>query len=120
MLPRPRSSRPGFRSVPLALAVGALSATAAVAAETAVAARSLLLPDRVFDGTTDVRAHRLGGAGRGRADRGGRAARPRSPRAPRTPRVIELPGATLLPGLIDGHAHVLLHPYDETAGTTRC
>ena len=28
--------------------------------------------------------------------------------------MIELPGATLLPGLIEGHAHVLLHPYDET------
>jgi imidazolonepropionase-like amidohydrolase len=28
-------------------------------------------------------------------------------------RIIELPGATLLPGLIDAHTHVLLHPYDE-------
>jgi imidazolonepropionase-like amidohydrolase len=28
-------------------------------------------------------------------------------------RVIDLPGATLLPGLIDAHTHVLLHPYDE-------
>jgi imidazolonepropionase-like amidohydrolase len=27
---------------------------------------------------------------------------------------IALPGATLLPGLIEGHSHVLLHPYDET------
>ena len=27
---------------------------------------------------------------------------------------IELPGMTLLPGLIDAHSHVLLHPYDET------
>jgi imidazolonepropionase-like amidohydrolase len=27
--------------------------------------------------------------------------------------VIDLPGATLLPGLIEGHSHVLLHPYDE-------
>jgi imidazolonepropionase-like amidohydrolase len=26
---------------------------------------------------------------------------------------IELPAATLLPGLIDAHTHVLLHPYDE-------
>jgi cytosine/adenosine deaminase-related metal-dependent hydrolase len=26
---------------------------------------------------------------------------------------IELPGTTLLPGLIDAHTHVLLHPYDE-------
>jgi imidazolonepropionase-like amidohydrolase len=28
-------------------------------------------------------------------------------------RSIELPGATLLPGLIDAHTHMLLHPYDE-------
>lgn len=28
--------------------------------------------------------------------------------------VILLPGQTLLPGLIDLHSHVLLHPYDET------
>jgi imidazolonepropionase-like amidohydrolase len=28
-------------------------------------------------------------------------------------KVIELPGMTLLPGLIDAHTHVLLHPYNE-------
>ena len=28
---------------------------------------------------------------------------------------IDLPGHTLLPGLIEGHSHILLHPYDETA-----
>jgi imidazolonepropionase-like amidohydrolase len=27
--------------------------------------------------------------------------------------VIELPGMTLLPGLIEAHSHVLLHPYNE-------
>src|SRR5439155_542110 len=26
----------------------------------------------------------------------------------------ELPGATLLPGLMDAHSHLFLHPYDET------
>jgi imidazolonepropionase-like amidohydrolase len=30
-------------------------------------------------------------------------------------RVIELPGATLLPGLIEAHSHVFLHPYNETS-----
>jgi imidazolonepropionase-like amidohydrolase len=30
-------------------------------------------------------------------------------------RIIALPGATLLPGLIDLHTHLLLHPYDETS-----
>ena len=38
-----------------------------------------------------------------------------APEAPPGARIIELPGATLLPGLIEGHSHVLLHPYDETA-----
>ena len=28
---------------------------------------------------------------------------------------IDLPGTTLMPGLIEGHSHVLLHPYNETA-----
>jgi imidazolonepropionase-like amidohydrolase len=28
---------------------------------------------------------------------------------------MDLSGATLLPGLIEGHSHVLLHPYDETS-----
>ena len=27
---------------------------------------------------------------------------------------IALPGTTLLPGLIEGHSHILLHPYNET------
>lgn len=34
--------------------------------------------------------------------------------APANARVIDLPGATLLPGLIDVHTHLFLHPYDET------
>ena len=29
-------------------------------------------------------------------------------------KVIELPGLTLMPGLIEAHSHVLLHPYSET------
>lgn len=30
-------------------------------------------------------------------------------------REVTLPGLTLLPGLIDAHSHLLLHPYDETS-----
>jgi len=30
-------------------------------------------------------------------------------------RIIELKGKTLLPGLIEGHSHLLLHPYDEVS-----
>ena len=29
-------------------------------------------------------------------------------------KVIELPGATLMPGLVEGHSHILLHAYNET------
>jgi imidazolonepropionase-like amidohydrolase len=32
-------------------------------------------------------------------------------------RTVQLPGTTLLPGLIEGHSHLLLHPYDETPWT---
>jgi imidazolonepropionase-like amidohydrolase len=32
---------------------------------------------------------------------------------PENARAIQLPGMTLMPGLIDLHTHVLLHPYDE-------
>src|SRR5438876_5864446 len=35
-------------------------------------------------------------------------------RAPADAKVIELPGLTLMPGLIDAHSHILLHPYSET------
>ncbi|WP_201977605.1 metal-dependent hydrolase family protein [Hymenobacter rubidus] len=32
---------------------------------------------------------------------------------PPNTRRLDLPGLTLLPGLIEGHSHLLLHPYDE-------
>jgi imidazolonepropionase-like amidohydrolase len=35
-------------------------------------------------------------------------------KAPAGAQLIELPGMTLMPGLIDAHSHVLLHPYSET------
>src|SRR5712671_5075692 len=35
-------------------------------------------------------------------------------KAPADARVIELPGLTLMPGLIEAHSHILLHPYSET------
>jgi imidazolonepropionase-like amidohydrolase len=34
--------------------------------------------------------------------------------APAGSRTIDLPGATLMPGLIEGHSHLFLHPYNET------
>jgi len=35
-------------------------------------------------------------------------------KAPADAKVIDLPGMTLMPGLIDAHSHILLHPYGET------
>src|SRR5436305_1953015 len=35
-------------------------------------------------------------------------------KVPGDAKVIDLPGMTLMPGLIDAHSHILLHPYSET------
>jgi imidazolonepropionase-like amidohydrolase len=35
--------------------------------------------------------------------------------APAGATTLDLPGQTLLPGLIEGHSHLLLHPYNETS-----
>ena len=70
----------------------------------------LLKPTRVFDGVTPkphegwvvlVRGERIIAAGPSADVQAGDA------------RAIELAGATLLPGLIDAHSHLLLHPYNE-------
>ena len=70
----------------------------------------LLKPARVFDGedmhagwAVLVRGHAV--------ERAGPAAGIAVPGA----EIIDLPGATLMPGLIDAHSHVLLHPYNETS-----
>jgi len=71
----------------------------------------LLRPARVFDGVTLsphegwqvlVRGERIEAVGPNLA-------------APAGARTIDLPGATLMPGLIEGHAHLFLHPYNETS-----
>ena len=72
----------------------------------------VLKPARVFDGVTAqlhegwivvVRGEKIESAGP-----------PGSMQVPSGARVIDLPGLTLLPGLIEAHSHVLLHPYTET------
>ncbi len=74
---------------------------------------TLLIPDRVWDGVTD-RPHdswmvlvegdtisAIGPAGSFAVAAG--------------TDTVRLAGQTLLPGLIEGHSHILLHPYDETS-----
>lgn len=71
----------------------------------------VLQPDRVFDGETMhpgwvvvVRGDRIIATGP-----------PATTNAPGGARTVALPGTTLLPGLIEGHSHLLLHPYNETS-----
>ena len=71
----------------------------------------LLHPARVFDGT-DPRPHE----GWSVLVRGERieAVGPNLT-APAGARTIELQGMTLMPGMIEGHSHLFLHPYNETS-----
>ena len=71
----------------------------------------LLRPARVFDGV-NPQAHE-GWAVLVRGDRI-EAAGPNLTAGPDV-RVIELPGMTLMPGMIEGHSHLFLHPYNETS-----
>ena len=71
----------------------------------------LLRPAGVFDGVDGqvhagwqvlVRGHRIAAVGPALA-------------VPPDARVIDLAGATLMPGMIEGHGHLFLHPYDEAS-----
>ncbi|MFL5508351.1 MAG: amidohydrolase family protein, partial [Gemmatimonadaceae bacterium] len=100
----------------------AAAAAATIASVTGAQTRSratvpvistLLVADRVWDGVADaphsgwavlVTGNKIVAAG------------PRSQiSAPSDATTINLPGTTLMPGLIDAHSHVLLHPYNETS-----
>lgn len=74
----------------------------------------VLRPDAVFDGASDG-LH----AGWEVAVRGDRiiAAGPAGTLGVQPDSVIELSGLTLMPGLIEGHSHLLLYPYDQTPWT---
>ncbi|HEX5653668.1 MAG TPA: amidohydrolase family protein, partial [Chitinophagaceae bacterium] len=69
----------------------------------------LLKPERVFDGekmqtgwVVLVKGDRIEQAG------------PMTFKLPADTKIVELKGMTLLPGLIEGHSHLFLHPYNET------
>jgi len=73
---------------------------------------TLLVPTRVWDGV-DNQPHE-GWAVLVRGDRI-EAVGPRAQLAvPNDATTVDLSGTTLLPGLIEGHSHLLLHPYNET------
>ena len=71
----------------------------------------VLHPDRVFDGEAVHEGWVVVVEGR-RITAAGPAAAVAPPPGVET---VALPGMTLLPGLIEGHSHVLLHPYDEAS-----
>jgi imidazolonepropionase-like amidohydrolase len=94
--------------------VGALFLAAALDAQSPTARTDstpiLLLPSRVFDGTelhdgwaVLVRGERIAAAGP-----------VVTVAVPAGARRVDLSGATLMPGMIEGHSHLLLHPYNET------
>src|ERR1051326_6407724 len=71
----------------------------------------LLKPSRVFDGETMhsgwvvlVRKDRIAGAGPAAGVK-----------VPSEAKRIDLTGTTLMPGLIEAHSHVLLHPYNDVS-----
>src|SRR5688500_4396318 len=109
---------PAFRA-PLTVLFGLVSALGGVARAqqspgTQEPPRSTLLrPARVFDGSAgDARA---GWVVLVTGERIAAAGPPARVQVPAGTTTIDLPGATLLPGLIDAHSHVLLHPYNETS-----
>jgi len=70
----------------------------------------LLKPDRVFDGeqmqtgwVVLIKGNKIEAAGS------------MNFKLPAGTEVVELKGCTLLPGLIEGHSHLFLHPYNETS-----
>jgi imidazolonepropionase-like amidohydrolase len=74
---------------------------------------SLLKPERVFDGQ-EAEPH-AGWVVLVRGDKIEKVGAAADVSVPKDTRVIDLPGLTLLPGLIEGHSHLFLHPYDETS-----
>jgi imidazolonepropionase-like amidohydrolase len=104
-----------MRRVVLIALVATVTAAIAVPAQTrapaAAPASVLLRPARVFDAVSQtphegwavlVTGHTIAAAGPAAAIK-----------APAGATVIDLPGTTLMPGLIDAHSHIYLHPYNE-------
>jgi imidazolonepropionase-like amidohydrolase len=98
-----------MRNIVVGLGV-ALALVAPPAAQTPAPLITIIKPARVFDGDTmhegwavRVKGERIDAAG------------PASSITAADARVVDLPGTTLMPGLVEGHSHVLLHAYNETS-----
>jgi imidazolonepropionase-like amidohydrolase len=74
---------------------------------------TILRPARVFDGVTAE--PRTGWVVLVTGDKIAAVGPAADIRAPAGATTVDLPGTTLLPGLIEGHSHLLLHPYNETS-----
>lgn len=72
--------------------------------------QTLLKPDRVFDGNSIHEGWVVLVKGNKILEVGPSS----SVKIPKGTKEIVLNGKTLMPGLIEGHSHVLLHPYNET------
>jgi imidazolonepropionase-like amidohydrolase len=97
-----------MRTLLILCAAVALTSTSTAQAPSPPAV-TVLRPARVFDGESmhEGWAVRVRGD---RIDAVGDAAAVTAAGA----KIVDLPGATLTPGLVEGHSHVLLHPYNET------
>ena len=107
-----RTSAAAPAPVAIATSPRPAAATAPAGEPTEAAGAFLLRPARVFDAASEE-AHEgwvvlVTGA---RIAAVGSAAQVVAPAGART---VDLPGMTLVPGLIDAHSHVFLHPYRET------
>jgi imidazolonepropionase-like amidohydrolase len=92
------------------IAAASIAATLLTAGQPRAGASVVVLqPARVFDGDT---MHE-GWAVRLRGDRI-EVAGPAAALTTAAATTMDLPGMTLLPGMVEGHSHVLLHPYNET------
>jgi imidazolonepropionase-like amidohydrolase len=86
-----------------------LLALVPLAARAQAPAAMLLRPARVFDGEAMHEGWAVRVAG-DRIEAAGAAAGVDAAGA----KVVDWPGATLMPGLVEGHSHILLHAYNET------
>ncbi|RME01635.1 MAG: amidohydrolase family protein [Bacteroidetes bacterium] len=71
----------------------------------------ILVPDRVFDGEQMHEGWAVLVEGNYIVAAGPRGSIPE----PADAKSLDLEGCTLLPGLIEGHSHLFLHPYNETS-----